>query len=155
MNAARFVGGGLVGLVAVVVVACGGSSGGGAQPPGKAPGQCAKPRGAYVVTTDMIDGTCNALPRHREEIMVLTEGGMGMQPGCTAVDSHWTPSQNGCVYELTQRCTHAGGLRSLATASVQIPQVPTELRGTVVYQFEEGRERCLARYAVRYVKNGP
>lgn len=150
MNVARIVGGGMGVVVAAVVVACGGSSGGGggAQTPGA--GACAKPQGAYVVTTDVIEGNCG-IPAHSQELVVMSQG---PKAGCRVVDERSASGPSGCRYEETQVCDRSG-LQVTATVALDVPAGASELRGTVVYQFKSAREQCLSRYAIRYVKNAP
>lgn len=144
----------VVTVSACCIVACGGSSSPPPQqtPPQQTPvGACPKPVGAYVLTMDATEGDCAAMPRHREQLMVM---GQGEDADCRPLDEHVTPRAEGCVYEFTELCQRSG-LKMTANVSVAVPPDTREMRGSLVYQIEAKNGRCLQRYNVHYLKNGP
>jgi hypothetical protein len=136
-------------VVASWIVACGGASAPSAQAPA---GACPKPTGAYLLTMNAAEGDCAGMIRHREQLVVM---GQPEQPGCRSIDEHATLRPEGCVYESTQACERSD-LKMLANVSVAVPPDARDMRGSLVVQVDgNGGGRCIQRYDVRYLKNGP
>jgi hypothetical protein len=137
------------------VAACGGSASTG---PGAAPGDtnvlptgCPQPAGAYLVTGDLVGGDCPGVQPHIQKVEVISSG---PNAGCQTIDHRAKPTAGGCTYEETQVCPRPG-LNMTMTLNLQVPADAVDLRGTSLVQIDgKPGERCIARYAVRYLKTG-
>lgn len=156
MKRIRYVVEGVALVTFAALAACGGSSSGAGPAaasgdPNVLPAVCPQPAGAYLVTGDLVGGDCPGVNPRIQKVEIISSG---PNAGCETIDHRAKPTASGCMYEETQVCARSS-LKMTMTLNLQVPADAVDLRGTSLVQIDgKPGERCIARYAVRYLKTG-